>query len=170
MIIIFDLDQTLVNTDIAFSLRKQGKWNAVYQLIPQMNKYPCIDEIYQFLLAKGIKMALVSSSPKSYCSKVLSHFGLNFEVIVAYHDTSLHKPNPHPYIKAIELLQVPKENVYAIGDDVNDIIAAKKAEIKSIGCGWGSYNIQNLKDSKPVYYFSKPEELLQFLLTHFNSI
>jgi HAD superfamily hydrolase (TIGR01509 family) len=166
--IIFDLDQTLINTDIAYNLRKQGKWGEVYSLIPQMTKYPCIDEIYQRLIDKGIKMALVSSSPKTYCTRVLNHFGLSFDVIVAYHDTSNHKPHPQPYLKAMEVMNFNNGIVYALGDDSNDVLAAKNAGIKSIGCGWGTYNKAALKGADPHLYFDNPCDLFNYFKKIFN--
>lgn len=163
MVVIFDLDQTLINTDIAFPARRQRRWSEVYQLIPQMTKYPYIDDILQLLKTKGIKVALVSSSPKEYCKRVLNHFNLNIEIIVGYHDTANHKPHPDPYLKAIELLKKENEDVYAIGDDVNDVLAAKNAEIKSFGCTWGSYNRKGLKAANPDLLFGSPQDLLMFL-------
>jgi len=163
MVLIFDLDQTLVNTHIAYNQRKIRDWGAVYNLIPQMSKYPYVDEIMQHILSRGIKCALVSSSPKTYCTRVINHFTLKFDTIVGYHDTTNRKPFPDPYLKAIELLQVNSTDIYAVGDDAIDINAAKKAGIKSIGCAWGSYDPVSLKDSKPDYYFQESIELLNFV-------
>ena len=163
MTILFDLDQTLVNTNVALDLRKKRQWATVYRLIPQMTIYPHIYEIIQLVNDKGIKFALVSASPKKYCQMVLSHFDLKFEIIVGYHDTVKHKPHPDPYLKAIELLQEKNGNIYAIGDDVIDVLAAKNAGIKSIGCSWGAYNCKGLKAANPDLLFGSPQDLLMFL-------
>lgn len=53
----------------------------------------------------------------------------------------------------------PKE-VYYVGDEVRDIEAAKKAEVKSIAVSWGYDSVKILVKLKPDYLINKPEGLL----------
>src|SRR3546814_5983400 len=56
----------------------------------------------------------------------------------SYGDTTEHKPNPAPLLKALEKLGIaPGPNVFYIGDDVGDVEAAYHADIMSVGVGWG---------------------------------
>lgn len=50
------------------------------------------------LSENDIGVCVVTSSPQSYCSKVLKHFDWKGIKIVCYHDTSGHKPDPDPAV------------------------------------------------------------------------
>ena len=163
MILIFDLDQTLVDSNIALEDRTKRNWGKVYNLIPKMTVFPYINEIIFYLNQKMVQTALVSSSPKDYCNRVLSQFNWNFDVVVGYHDTQSHKPNPDPYLKALDSFQIKDHLIYTIGDDVKDIEASKRAGLLSIGCSWGTVSDVDLRRSNPNYFFSEPKQLFDFL-------
>mgnify|MGYP001456981473 FL=1 len=44
--IIFDLDQTLVDSNIAKSYRSARNWNTVYSLIPKFVLYEAYDKVF----------------------------------------------------------------------------------------------------------------------------
>src|SRR5437763_1202703 len=100
--VLFDLDQTLINSSVAEPLRRQGKWAEVYKLISGFNRYDGIGELLAMLLEREVAIAIVTSSPRSYCAKVIEQHQFLVEKTVCYHDTNLHKPHPAPILKGIE--------------------------------------------------------------------
>lgn len=150
---ILDLDNTLVNTEILRELRSQRKWEEIYSKIDltkvDKNTFDILKEI------KDTKIIIVTSSPRKYAEKVLKYHNLDmYDKIVAYHDVSRRKPNPDPYLKAIEELKNLKE-IWIYGDEQTDFIAAEalkkelinrkeKTLIKTIGCSY--YKDNNLID------------------------
>ena len=60
-------------------------------------------------------------------------------------------------------LNVDKENVIVIGDNPNDVIAAKRAGITSIGVTWGIDNNNDLISSSPDMIFHKVAEFAEFI-------
>ena len=64
--IIFDLDQTLVDSRHIEHLRRSRQWSIVYQKIPAILAYDGINEVLSVTRDNGIKLAIVSSSPSSY--------------------------------------------------------------------------------------------------------
>jgi HAD superfamily hydrolase (TIGR01549 family) len=160
---IFDLDQTLVDSKIALIARDKRNWSEVYKFIPKMQLYPNIIEILNFLNEKNCGIAIVSSSPKSYIEKVLNHFNINISVIVAFHDTKNHKPDPDPILLALKKLTANNSNTFSLGDRDIDIISSKKANIKTIACAWDSPDFDNLKASNPDYFFNTTSELFEFI-------
>ncbi len=136
--IIFDLDQTIVDSSIALEVRKSRIWPNVYELIPSFSVYEGMLELIEELNNKKIPMCIVTSSPSAYCDKVLRHHKIPITQKVCYHDTQYRKPYPHPILKAISLLNVTNDQIISIGDDPNDIIASKKAGVMSIGATWGT--------------------------------
>lgn len=135
--VIFDLDQTLVDTSLAETKRKSGDWSEVYDLIPHFQPYEDMVEILTELKKKGLKICVVTSSPSVYCDKVLSHFNMPCDCKVCYHDTEKHKPEPEPFSKALDLMGLSAEEVVAFGDSENDVIGASRAGITSVACTWG---------------------------------
>lgn len=80
-------------------------------------------------------VGIVTSNAKEHVLDVLRRFGLenSFDVIVGNREASTPKPSPKPLLKALELLDYKnKEKVVYIGDAINDVIAAKNAEIKGV--------------------------------------
>ena len=162
--VIFDLDQTIINSEIAEVYRNNGNWARVYSLISEMKIYSDMIQIIESLKRKKINVVIVTSSPRPYCEAVVKHWEIPIEknMIVAYRDTLAHKPSPEPYYKAMTLMN-SATNIVAIGDDSKDIIAAKRAGIISIGCTWGSKNINSLRESNPDYIVEDTVEIRQVL-------
>ena len=148
-VLILDLDQTLVDSQCIEHLRRSRQWSLVYQKIPTMLAYECVDEILSLTKDKGIKISIVSSSPSSYANRVIRHFGWDFDATVCYHDTTLHKPHPAPFIEAARRLNIAERDCWAVGDHPNNIIAAKNAGMFSVGALWGSLDKEALKREKP---------------------
>lgn len=147
--LIFDLDQTLVDSQCVEHLRRLRQWALVYQKIPTISAYDGIGEILSLPRDNGIKISIVSSSPTSYVHRVVRHFGWEFDTMVCYHDTTLHKPHPAPFIETARRLKVAEKDCWAVGDQPNDIIAAKNAGMFSVGALWGSIDKEALKRENP---------------------
>ena len=147
--IIFDLDQTLVDSRHIEHLRRSRQWSTVYQKIPTILAYDGINEVLSITRDNGIKLAIVSSSPSSYVQRVVRHFGWSFDFTVCYHDTNQHKPHPAPFIEAVNRLKIAAGDCWAIGDNPEDIIAARAAGMYAVAALWGSPDRESLKDAKP---------------------
>jgi len=68
-------------------------------------------------------------------------------------------PNQLRLLKTINRLVVKTGDCWAIGDDPKDIIAAKAANIYSVGALWGSINKQCLIDAEPDVLFESVTSL-----------
>lgn len=88
--------------------------------------YAGIQEVLDNIKAQGIKMAIVSSSPRPYVERIVSHYQIPASFIVGYHDAHPIKPHPAPMLKALELMNEKAEDVLSFGDRAIDMIAAKK--------------------------------------------
>jgi HAD superfamily hydrolase (TIGR01549 family) len=95
--------------------------------------YKGIGDILSMAKYKNIKISIVSSSPLSYVHRVILHFRWEFDIMVSYHDTALHKPHPEPFIEASHRLKIVEKDCWAVGDHPNDIIASKRAGMFSVG-------------------------------------
>ena len=89
--VIFDLDQTIIDSRIAQAERTSRNWKNAYELIPSMRPYKDIVNLIHELLKQGIEVAVVTSSPRPYCERILNWLGITGVVTVCYHDTEKHK-------------------------------------------------------------------------------
>jgi phosphoglycolate phosphatase-like HAD superfamily hydrolase len=162
MAVIFDLDLTLVDSRIAEPFRKRRDWSGVYKLIPKFKIYDGIPELLAYLRKQGVPISVVTSSPRPYCERVLTHFGLEFDSVICYHDTSNHKPHPAPIQLAVKQLKIPRGNCYSLGDHIKDIVASRDAGTISIGCLWGTEDAEAIEKSNPEMIFETPKDGLIF--------
>jgi len=62
--------------------------------------------------------------------------------------------------KIIKNLKTNKDTIYYFGDESRDIVAAKKAGLKSVAVTWGFEGSIPLSATNPDFIINKPEELL----------
>lgn len=87
----------------------------------------------------------------------LQSFINKFDKMVSADETTLHKPNPEPLLKAMEKMKAnPNETIY-IGDTIFDRKCARNAGIKFALALWGTNNAENIDAD---YLLKKPEDLL----------
>lgn len=166
--IIFDLDQTLVDTKSVLKYREDRNWGKAIRNLYQTKVFPDVKEMLLNLSEKHIKYGVVTSSPRKYAEAVISHHNLCIQVLVAYQDTGKHKPLPDPILKGIKELGLNNKNVLTVGDVELDIIAGKSAGAITALCGWA----KNDNDCKvlPDFIFNKPSELFKDNYFNLNSI
>ena len=77
----------------------------------------------------GMKVAIVSSSPREWIEKYLSRFGLidAFDAILCADDVTNTKPDPELYLAALTKLGVRAEQAIVFEDSPNGIASAKDA-------------------------------------------
>jgi len=81
-------------------------------------------------LKRHFKLALVSGSHTDTVNKVVNKYFSNcFDVIITGSDLERGKPDPDPYLKALEKLDLAKNECMVIENGPLGITAAKRAEI-----------------------------------------
>lgn len=160
--IIFDLDLTLVDSSIAEEARKGRNWPLVYSMIPCFTLYDGMEDVFDFIRESGINTAIVSTAPSVYVKKVIDCFSIPVQTVIGYHD-AVRKPSPDGMLKAMCFMEAVPEDTISFGDKNIDIIASRKAGIKSAGCLWGSKECELLIASHPDYIINKAEDILTLL-------
>lgn len=169
MAVIFDLDQTLIDSSAAEPFRKNRQWQHVYGMIPDLTPYDGIHSLIQLLNSNQIPTAIVTSSPKSYCDRVVSHWNWEVGATVGFYCATYQKPHPAPILLAITRLgMTPSREIISIGDHSKDIKASKAAGVYTIGCTWGLKDKNDLISSQPDEIADTIEELSAILFKHFN--
>jgi HAD superfamily hydrolase (TIGR01549 family) len=161
--IIFDLDQTLVDSSVALELRRQRRWNEVYSLIPSFTVYDGLRDLLSRLYHGGIKLAVVTSSPAAYCNRVLKEHYLDFPIRVCYHDTKHHKPHPEPMHCAVKHMGLKPQEVISIGDEAKDILSARVAGLLPVAACWGKVDGYEFPGVTIDHVCNTVEELSRFV-------
>lgn len=159
MLVIFDLDQTLIDSESIAHLRKLRRWHEVYPKISTLEVYPGITELLADLKRNAVQLAIVTTSPRPYCERIIKYNGWPIDQCVCYHDTQLRKPHPDPFLEALKRCRVGVDEAIAVGDDVKDTQAAHTAQIFSIGALWGSLQPAALIGSRPDILCKTVEDL-----------
>jgi phosphoglycolate phosphatase-like HAD superfamily hydrolase len=165
--VIFDLDETLVDTTPAKKELENEDWEAAKAKIPEFKLYGGIRELLGFINDSGIKTAIVSTSPHEYCKAVLGYFNIECHCIVGKED-SRKKPHADPMILAIEMIALEKNNIISMGDREKDIISSKKTGLTTIGCLWGTTEPEKLKHAGPHFMAQRPQDVVEILKKYFK--
>lgn len=102
--------------------------------------YPHVNLALTELLKRGLKLGVVSDAPRlqawlRLCSLNLQH---HFDVVVTFEDTGKKKPDPAPFIKALQELGVEPNDTIMVGDWAErDIEGAQKIGIKTVFARYG---------------------------------
>ena len=93
------------------------------------------------LKAAGYRLAIITNKPERFVGPIVNNLALNglFELIIGGDTLEKSKPDPLPLHHAVLALAVTAEQCVMIGDSKNDILAAKAANIDSVGLTYG-YN------------------------------
>lgn len=99
-----------------------------------INLMPYVKELLEYLKSQNVRIALVTSSYRTTVDTVLGNHGLldYFEFFVTRDSVQNPKPNPEPYLLAVEKLGLDKSDVVAIEDTITGTTSAKSAGLKCI--------------------------------------
>lgn len=163
MSLIFDLDQTLIDSRLAEAKRKARQWRLVYPLISKFTTYDGMADVLGKLRVNEIPYCIVTTSPSIYCQKVCTAWDIHPSYMVCYHDVphSQLKPHPASMLKAIHLLGVEPPDILSFGDRDIDILASNSAGVSSVACLWGTDDKARLLAAKPVYTIERPSQILE---------
>ena len=125
-------------------------------------EFPGVRESVAELKARGYRLALVTSKRSHSANGDLAYYKLAeyFEVVVTADDTSRHKPDPEPALKALELLGASPGEATFIGDSPYDLRCAHAAGVLAGAVEWGPFPRESLEAEKPDYWVPSPAGLL----------
>jgi HAD superfamily hydrolase (TIGR01509 family) len=116
-------------------------------------KIKIFDGFYELIdvLEKKYKIALVTSasySSREFIKRIFPDQSGIFDVEITADDVLCGKPNPEPYLIALERLGLKPEESIAIEDSFNGITSAKKAKVNVIAIA-NSHSNEELKKYHP---------------------
>lgn len=97
------------------------------------------------------KIVVVTNNGRIGAERTIDRLGLNgiFDGVVTRDDVEELKPDPGIVLKALNLVNVDREDAILVGDSVIDIKAAKAASIRSVAVPTGPFPAARLLQEEP---------------------
>lgn len=131
----------------------------IYKRIDEVNLFPKIEKT-AYDLNKKYKLGIFTNNRKKTVDKFLKKNKLDiFEFV---------KDNPFLRDKSKKLSRMPDNALAYVGDQAEDIEAAKKANLLAVGVSWGLDSKGRLKRSGADFIAEEPEELVEFFRKNNN--
>ena len=141
--------------------RFYAELSGIVKLFPEVKS--TIDDLKRI----SMKLAIVSSMPKDYLILHLKKFNIYtyFDVIISSEDCDESKPSPKPILICVSRLGLNHSHVVYVGDMEEDIIAGKKADVKTVAVSReGSYHQRKkLEKRNPDFMIDDLRELLRVI-------
>lgn len=162
--VIFDFDQTLVDTQPVEALRTARNWKAVMARASELSVYPGISELLQELHAAKQTLSIVTKSPDMVPRAFIKQHNWPIGIVVGYHHVTRRKPDPEGLLLAMKKAGASPETTFHVGDQPEDTLASRGAGVLALGAGWGLTDVAALRESKPDHLFMSVAALRDFLL------
>jgi len=121
------------------------------------------------LASQIARVSVVTTKTRMYTMPLLDHFNITqfFEIVTGRENVQNPKPHPEPILVTLEQMNYDekRDSVWMIGDTKLDLIAAREANINSIGvlCGYGT--LDELKEYTNIIK-NNSLEAINFLKEH----
>lgn len=127
--------------------------------------YEGMNEVLRALQEKGIQLA-INSNKSDNTTKILiakCFPDVSFTEVMGAREGLPHKPDPSGVRQILDLMKISKDEALYVGDSDTDMLTAKNAGIRAVGCLWGYRDLKTLMDNGADIVLSRPEELLDHL-------
>lgn len=123
--------------------------------------------VLQQLKQAGYKLAVVTNKPYRFTVPLLSAFGLDglFSEVLGGDSLAKMKPDPMPLQHLLQQWQLNTTQLLMVGDSKNDILAAKAANVMSIGLTYGYNYGEDIGLSEPNAVCENFADIAQYLLS-----
>ena len=107
--------------------------------------------------------AVVTNKPTAYTAKIVEGLKIehHFKSIIGGEAEIELKPHPEMILLTLKKLKIDPSDAVMIGDSLNDIIAARAADIRSCGVSYGFGEADEIKSANPDYYVETGIELIE---------
>jgi len=129
--------------------------------------YPGVLATLQQLKQAGFQLAVVTNKPYRFTVPLLTAFGLDglFTEVIGGDSLAKMKPDPMPLQYLLQQWQLDSSQLLMVGDSKNDILAAKAANVMSIGLTYGYNYGEAIGLSEPQAICDNFADIEQYLLS-----
>lgn len=133
--------------------------------------YPGVMELLADLKAAGYRLGVVSNKHAAGVATLTAHyFGDRLDIAVGGDGTRPLKPAPDNLLYAMEQMGVDPENVWYVGDSVQDVRTAHAAGVKVVAVTWGFQDEERLVAEHPTAVAHTAEQVKQAISAGFHQL
>jgi HAD superfamily hydrolase (TIGR01509 family) len=131
------------------------------ELLPERRPLPGARELLAFLRKEGVTHGIATSGRRPEIDASLDVLGVPPDMtVVERGDVLRAKPEPDLFLACQERLGVEIRDCYVVGDAVWDLLAARRAEMLSVGLLTGGYGEDELLSAGAFRVYRGADELL----------
>ncbi len=125
--------------------------------------YDGVNETIDALMAKGIKIGIVSNKLQSPLEAIVRSFwGNKINAVCGITDYYREKPYPDMVYICLDKLGCTLEEAIYVGDSLVDVKTANNAKTKFVACTWGFSSREKLVEAGATELIDKPQEVLKY--------
>lgn len=156
-----DIDETEARRAVEY-YRERYAVKGIFENRP----YDGVENLLRELKGKGYILAVASSKPEYYVTKILDYFNLSsyFEVVVGSEMNGARTSKTEVIEEALKRLNMSdrRKEVLMVGDKEHDVLGARVAGLDCVAVGYGYGTKEELTAAQPLKIVASIEELLRF--------
>lgn len=127
--------------------------------------YDGVKATVKALIESGVKCAVASNKTDIFTNEIIDAFfeKNTFCCVSGKRDGFAAKPDPKIVYDILKKTGTDKQDAIFVGDSNVDIMTARNAGIKSVGCLWGFRTYEELEEAGADYIINEPADLLKIL-------
>ncbi|HUV31562.1 MAG TPA: HAD family hydrolase [Acidobacteriota bacterium] len=142
-------------------LREHFRIKAARTVVPSATALQGADSVLRTLHAAGYRMAVATTKIRQHVDGILAKLGWDalVSVSVSGNEVKRVKPDPEPFRLALQGLAGTPEDTLAVGDTINDVLAARAVPMQVVAVSSPYGGREKLKASKPDFFIESIAEL-----------
>ena len=156
-----DIDETEARKAVEY-YRERYAVKGIFENRP----YDGVENLLRELKGRGYILAVASSKPEYYVTKILDYFNLSsyFEVVVGSEMNGARTSKTEVIEEALKRLNMSdrRKEVLMVGDKEHDVLGARAAGLACVAVGYGYGTKEELTVAQPLKIVASIEELLRF--------
>ena len=156
-----DVDETEARRAVEY-YRERYAVKGIFENRP----YDGVENLLRELKGRGYILAVASSKPEYYVTKILDYFNLSsyFEVVVGSEMNGARTSKTEVIEEALKRLNMSdrRKEVLMVGDKEHDFLGARAAGLACVAVGYGYGTKEELTAAQPLKIVASIEELLRF--------
>ena len=156
-----DIDETEARKAVEY-YRERYAVKGIFENQP----YEGVENLLRELKGRGYILAVASSKPEYYVTKILDYFNLSsyFEVVVGSEMNGARTSKTEVIEEALKRLNMSdrRKEVLMIGDKEHDVLGAREAGLDCVAVGYGYGTKEELTAAQPLKIAASVDELLRF--------
>ena len=123
--------------------------------------YHDVVESLKRLHSAGVPMGIVTSKPHSTAQRGLRVCGIQslFRFVIGFDEVAHPKPHPEPILMALDRMDCAASAAVYVGDSPHDMLAGKRAGVRTGAALWGPFERDQLTSAEPTYWLENGQSL-----------